>query len=190
MNQRPPPAKATSSQSSSPSSSAASAPTSFYMGETGWGILYLCFCWTFIPHLVSFVECFLLPGRVRRYNDALAYQIASPHPSRLSRRHCDQRQHVPRLETRSSAKIEVSPGKLRYCPALTDRLLPAHTGLTAYSNSTTEASPSAAPSPPLRHDLHASHLGVPQPQHHMRRLASADLQGLPRPRPPHGPQSP
>ena len=49
----------------------------FYMGETGWGILYLCFCWTFIPHIVSFVECFLLPGRVRRYNDALAYAIAA-----------------------------------------------------------------------------------------------------------------
>ncbi len=49
----------------------------FYMGETGWGILYLCFCWTFIPHIVSFVECFFLPARVRRYNDALAYEIAS-----------------------------------------------------------------------------------------------------------------
>jgi len=49
----------------------------FYMGETGWGILYLCFCWTFIPHIVSFVECFLLPGRVRRYNQALAYEVAA-----------------------------------------------------------------------------------------------------------------
>lgn len=49
----------------------------FYLGETGWGILYLCFCWTFIPHLVSFVECFLLPGRVRRYNDQLASDIAA-----------------------------------------------------------------------------------------------------------------
>ena len=49
----------------------------FYMGETGWGILYLLFCWTFVPHLVSFVECFLLPGRVRRYNDRLAQGIAA-----------------------------------------------------------------------------------------------------------------
>ena len=49
----------------------------FYLGETGWGILYVCFCWTFIPHLVSFVECFFLPGRVRRYNDALAYDVAA-----------------------------------------------------------------------------------------------------------------
>jgi TM2 domain-containing membrane protein YozV len=49
----------------------------FYMGETGWGILYLLFCWTLIPHLVSFVECFLLPGRVRRYNARLAQEIAA-----------------------------------------------------------------------------------------------------------------
>lgn len=47
----------------------------FYLGETGWGVLYLLFCWTLIPHLVSFVECFLLPGRVRRYNERLAYDI-------------------------------------------------------------------------------------------------------------------
>ena len=49
----------------------------FYLGETGWGILYLLFCWTFIPHIVAFIECFLLPGRVRRYNDRLAYEIAA-----------------------------------------------------------------------------------------------------------------
>lgn len=28
----------------------------FYMGKIGMGILYLCFCWTFIPALVGFVE--------------------------------------------------------------------------------------------------------------------------------------
>jgi TM2 domain-containing membrane protein YozV len=49
----------------------------FYLGQTGWGILYLLFCWTLIPHLVSFVECFLLPGRVRSYNAQLAYEIAA-----------------------------------------------------------------------------------------------------------------
>lgn len=49
----------------------------FYMGQTGWGILYLCFCWTFVPHIISFIECFFLPGRVRRYNDALAADIAA-----------------------------------------------------------------------------------------------------------------
>lgn len=28
----------------------------FYLGQTGWGILYLLFCWTFIPGLVGFIE--------------------------------------------------------------------------------------------------------------------------------------
>ncbi len=28
----------------------------FYMGKTGMGILYLLFCWTFIPALVSLIE--------------------------------------------------------------------------------------------------------------------------------------
>jgi TM2 domain-containing membrane protein YozV/ribosomal protein L40E len=31
----------------------------FYLGQTGLGILYLLFCWTFIPYLVSFVEFIL-----------------------------------------------------------------------------------------------------------------------------------
>ncbi|MBF7682187.1 TM2 domain-containing protein [Acinetobacter sp. B5B] len=28
----------------------------FYLGQTGWGIVYLIFCWTFIPYLISFIE--------------------------------------------------------------------------------------------------------------------------------------
>lgn len=28
----------------------------FYLGDTGMGILYLCFCWTFIPAIVGFIE--------------------------------------------------------------------------------------------------------------------------------------
>lgn len=28
----------------------------FYLGRIGWGILYLVFCWTFIPALIAFVE--------------------------------------------------------------------------------------------------------------------------------------
>ncbi len=40
----------------------------FYLRRTGLGVLYLLFFWTGAPSLVSFVECFLMPGRVRRYN--------------------------------------------------------------------------------------------------------------------------
>jgi hypothetical protein len=47
----------------------------FYMGETGLGILYLVFFWTGIPSIVAFIECFLMPGRVRAYNAMRAQAI-------------------------------------------------------------------------------------------------------------------
>ena len=28
----------------------------FYLGQIGWGVVYLLFCWTFIPSVVAFVE--------------------------------------------------------------------------------------------------------------------------------------
>lgn len=28
----------------------------FYMGKIGMGILYICFCWTYIPAIVGFIE--------------------------------------------------------------------------------------------------------------------------------------
>lgn len=44
----------------------------FYLRRAGLGILYCVFCWTGVPTIVSFVECFFMPGRVRRYNLELA----------------------------------------------------------------------------------------------------------------------
>jgi|SRR3954469_24107500 TM2 domain-containing membrane protein YozV/ribosomal protein L40E len=32
----------------------------FYLGEVGWGILYLIFCWTFVPAVVGFIEGIML----------------------------------------------------------------------------------------------------------------------------------
>ncbi|WP_287127441.1 NINE protein [Candidatus Cyanaurora vandensis] len=32
----------------------------FYLGQTGWGVLYLVFCWTLVPGLAGFVESILL----------------------------------------------------------------------------------------------------------------------------------
>lgn len=32
----------------------------FYLGRIGWGIVYLLFCWTFIPTIVAFIEGILL----------------------------------------------------------------------------------------------------------------------------------
>jgi TM2 domain-containing membrane protein YozV len=34
----------------------------FYLGQTALGILYLAFCWTFIPAIVAFVEGIVLIG--------------------------------------------------------------------------------------------------------------------------------
>ena len=28
----------------------------FYLGRSGWGLLYLIFCWTFIPAIIAFIE--------------------------------------------------------------------------------------------------------------------------------------
>lgn len=49
----------------------------FYLGRNGLGILYILFCWTFIPHIISLFECFFLPGRVRLWNEQKAYEIAA-----------------------------------------------------------------------------------------------------------------
>jgi TM2 domain-containing membrane protein YozV len=48
----------------------------FYLRRTGLGILYLALCWTGIPFLLGFIECFLMPGRVARYNLAQAALLA------------------------------------------------------------------------------------------------------------------
>jgi TM2 domain-containing membrane protein YozV len=34
----------------------------FYLGQAGLGLIYLLFCWTFIPGLVAFIEFILLLG--------------------------------------------------------------------------------------------------------------------------------
>jgi len=49
----------------------------FYLRRTGLGILYIIFCWTGIPTIISIVECFFMPGRVRQFNLALATYFAS-----------------------------------------------------------------------------------------------------------------
>jgi TM2 domain-containing membrane protein YozV len=49
----------------------------FYMGQVGLGVLYLLFCWTGIPSIISLIECFLLSGRVRMYNASQAAMLAA-----------------------------------------------------------------------------------------------------------------
>ncbi len=49
----------------------------FYLRRTGLGILYVCFCWTPIPWILGFIECFFMPGRVREFNAIQAAGIAA-----------------------------------------------------------------------------------------------------------------
>ena len=49
----------------------------FYLNKTGLGILYVVFCWTFIPAIIALIECFLLSARVKEFNDNKALEIAA-----------------------------------------------------------------------------------------------------------------
>ena len=53
----------------------------FYLGRTGLGILYLCFFWTGIPAILGLIECFFMPGRVRRFNWGLTQFLLSRVPT-------------------------------------------------------------------------------------------------------------
>lgn len=49
----------------------------FYMGAWFLGVVYLLFCWTFVPAAVALIEAFFMPGRVRNYNGKKAELIAA-----------------------------------------------------------------------------------------------------------------
>jgi TM2 domain-containing membrane protein YozV len=53
----------------------------FYLRRTGLGILYICLTLTVVgaiyTGIASFIECFLMPGRVREYNAMQAAAIAA-----------------------------------------------------------------------------------------------------------------
>ena len=48
----------------------------FYLGKAGLGVLYLLFCWTLIPAVVAFIELFLIMGRIDKYNEDNAQEVA------------------------------------------------------------------------------------------------------------------
>ncbi len=49
----------------------------FYLGQNGIAIIYILFCWTLIPHLIALIEAFFMPGRVLRWNEQMAYEVAN-----------------------------------------------------------------------------------------------------------------
>lgn len=52
----------------------------FYLGQTGWGIVYVLFCWTFIPSVAGFIEGIMLIAQDQASFDAKHnVGIASPY---------------------------------------------------------------------------------------------------------------
>lgn len=49
----------------------------FYLGNNGYGIMYVLLCWTFLPAIFSLLEAFAMPNRVRVYNETQAFQVAA-----------------------------------------------------------------------------------------------------------------
>ena len=47
----------------------------FWFNEIGLGLLYLIFCWTFIPGIIALIECFFMKQKVDDYNYELAQEI-------------------------------------------------------------------------------------------------------------------
>lgn len=49
----------------------------FYIGEVGLGVVYLVFCWTYIPGIVAFIELFTISGQVAKYNRQKIVEFAT-----------------------------------------------------------------------------------------------------------------
>lgn len=48
----------------------------YYLGNIGLGITYTIFFWTWIPALIALIECFLMSGRVKKFNDNKMQEIS------------------------------------------------------------------------------------------------------------------
>ena len=46
-----------------------------YLGNIGAGLIYLIFCWTFIPIIISLIQLFTIQPRIARINDEIARKI-------------------------------------------------------------------------------------------------------------------
>ena len=47
----------------------------FYLGQIGWGVVYLLFSWTLIPGIVALIEAFSLPLQVNKHNQKKMREI-------------------------------------------------------------------------------------------------------------------
>tara|TARA_B100000886_G_scaffold336523_1_gene295477 strand:+ start:262 stop:579 length:318 start_codon:yes stop_codon:yes gene_type:complete len=44
----------------------------FWIGDNILGVIYLVFCWTFIPSLIALIDACLMSSSVRKYNNSIA----------------------------------------------------------------------------------------------------------------------
>jgi TM2 domain-containing membrane protein YozV len=49
----------------------------FFLGQVGLGVVYLLFCWTFVPGIIAFIEAFSIAGKVGEYNEQKAVQLST-----------------------------------------------------------------------------------------------------------------
>mgnify|MGYP000846046642 CR=1 FL=1 len=49
----------------------------FYLNNAGMGIVYLLFCWTYIPAIIAFIEAFTIAGKVSEINEQKAREIST-----------------------------------------------------------------------------------------------------------------
>jgi TM2 domain-containing membrane protein YozV len=49
----------------------------FYLGQTGLGIVYLLFFWTFIPAFIAFIEAFTISQSIHKMNRQVAQETAA-----------------------------------------------------------------------------------------------------------------
>lgn len=49
----------------------------FYLGRTGRGVVYLLFCWTFIPEIIAVFDAIGMSNTVKKFNLEKAMQISA-----------------------------------------------------------------------------------------------------------------
>ena len=47
----------------------------FWLNKITSGIVYLIFCWTFIPSIIALIECFFMKSTIDEYNFRLAQDV-------------------------------------------------------------------------------------------------------------------
>lgn len=79
----------------------------FYLNQSGLGILYLLFCWTFIPLVVSLIDfIWLLTMDENRFNQKFNSNYHTPYPNHTNITVNNGTQNQPHTSTSTSDEIK------------------------------------------------------------------------------------